>query len=247
MTELEKMQRAKMYIDKLANGINPIDDTVATENDVINNVRVSRCFFFISDILRQVIENGGTVNNAKNAQKSHFYLTDEQRIQYVPSDKLLSISEITKALNNIADLDKCKKLSYRSITDWLVNIGALEIYNDFNGKAKKHPTEQGKELGMSTETRVGMNGKYHIVVYNKEAQQFIVDNIDAITSLKHKNASKVAENQWQPWTQSQEECLIELFNKNVPVSEIAVTLMRTETGIRARLKKLGLIENRSDI
>ena len=46
---------------------------------------------------------------------------------------------------------------------------------------------------------------------------------------------------------TQEECLIELFNKNVPVSEIAVTLMRTESGIRARLKKLGLIEKRSEI
>ena len=55
MTELEKMQRAKMYIDKLANGINPIDDAAAPENDVINNVRLSRCFFYVSDILRQVI------------------------------------------------------------------------------------------------------------------------------------------------------------------------------------------------
>ena len=40
---------------------------------------------------------------------------------------------------------------------------------------------------------------------------------------------------------------IDLFNKNVPVSEIATTLMRTETGIRARLKKMGLIEHRGDI
>lgn len=27
MTELEKIERAKMYMDKLANGINPIDGT----------------------------------------------------------------------------------------------------------------------------------------------------------------------------------------------------------------------------
>ena len=26
MTELEKIQRAKMYLDKLANGINPLTD-----------------------------------------------------------------------------------------------------------------------------------------------------------------------------------------------------------------------------
>ena len=79
MTELEKMQRAKMYIDKLANGINPIDDTAAPENDVINNVRLSRCFFYVSDILRQVIENGGTAKAIKSAPKSPFFLTDEQK------------------------------------------------------------------------------------------------------------------------------------------------------------------------
>ncbi len=42
MTELEIMQRAKAYIDQLANGINPIDGTCVADSDVINNVRISR-------------------------------------------------------------------------------------------------------------------------------------------------------------------------------------------------------------
>ena len=50
MTELEKIERAKTYMDKLANGINPIDDTMAPDEDIINNVRLSRCFFFVSDV-----------------------------------------------------------------------------------------------------------------------------------------------------------------------------------------------------
>ena len=60
MTELEKIKRAKIYMDKLANGINPIDETMVPDEDVVNNVRISRCFFFVSDVLQQVIENGGT-------------------------------------------------------------------------------------------------------------------------------------------------------------------------------------------
>lgn len=60
MTELEKIAYAKSFIDKLANGINPIDDQPVAEYDVVNNVRLTRCFFYVSDILRQVIENGGT-------------------------------------------------------------------------------------------------------------------------------------------------------------------------------------------
>ncbi|MBQ9769560.1 MAG: hypothetical protein IJW27_05085, partial [Clostridia bacterium] len=64
MTELEKIEYAKTFIDKLANGINPLDDSVINEEDIVNNVRLSRCFFFVSDILRQVIDNGG-INNKK--------------------------------------------------------------------------------------------------------------------------------------------------------------------------------------
>jgi hypothetical protein len=53
MTELEKIEYAKGFIDKLANGINPIDNSIVPEDDIVNNVRLSRCFFYVSDILRQ--------------------------------------------------------------------------------------------------------------------------------------------------------------------------------------------------
>ena len=59
-------------------------------------------------------------------------------------------------------------------------------------------------------------------------------------------SSKKTANQGIAWTPAHEECLVDLFSKNVPISEIAVTLMRTETGIRAKLKKMGLIDNRAD-
>ena len=51
-----------------------------------------------------------------------------------------------------------------------------------------------------------------------------------------------AELQGQPWTNTHDETLIDLYRKNVPISEIAITLKRTTSGIRGRLKKLGLIE-----
>lgn len=42
MTELETMQHAKNYIDKLANGIDPLTDEIINDDSVINNVRISR-------------------------------------------------------------------------------------------------------------------------------------------------------------------------------------------------------------
>lgn len=43
MTELEKIERAKMYMDKLANGINPIDGTMAPDDDLISNYAGEGC------------------------------------------------------------------------------------------------------------------------------------------------------------------------------------------------------------
>ena len=47
MTELETMQRAKMYLDKLARGVDPITDRELPEDTVLNNVRICRCLHYV--------------------------------------------------------------------------------------------------------------------------------------------------------------------------------------------------------
>ncbi|MGN0610851.1 MAG: hypothetical protein ACI4JI_03615 [Ruminiclostridium sp.] len=70
-------------------------------------------------------------------------------------------------------------MPYKLITSWLINIGALVETEGPSGK-KKEPTEQGKELGIYVERRTGLRGDYDVVLYNQDAQQFIIDNLDAI-------------------------------------------------------------------
>ena len=52
MTEKEKMQYAKNYIDQLANGINPLNGEAAQDNDIVNNIHISRCLFYVSSVLQ---------------------------------------------------------------------------------------------------------------------------------------------------------------------------------------------------
>ena len=59
MTEFDTIKRAQMYIEKMAKGINPLDNKPIPEQDLINNVRISKCLSFASGILCRVIENGG--------------------------------------------------------------------------------------------------------------------------------------------------------------------------------------------
>jgi len=243
MTDTEILKHAKSYIDKLANGINPLTNEAVSENDVVNNVRISRCLFYVSDVLRQVIE-GKTFSSEKKIKKKSFSLSADKINEYVYSNTAVTVSEIANQLNKMADLEECRKITYSQITDWLIEAGALTI-NEYNGKALKHPTQLGNEIGISIEKRVGYNGEYTAVLYNTAAQHFIIDNLNAITEFSQQNKAK-PENEGRAWTDAHTECLVELYQKQVPVSEIAVTLQRTEAGIKARLVKLGLIKNRSE-
>ena len=65
MTDLEIMQRAKMYMDNLAQGIDPISGQEVPNDSVLNNVRLARCFFYVSGVLDQVIANGGRVTSGE--------------------------------------------------------------------------------------------------------------------------------------------------------------------------------------
>lgn len=102
MTELEKMARAKMYMEKLANGVNPIDDTEIPDSDTVNNVRLARCFFYVADVLSQVIDAGGiSLPKAKKPKKETFSITAEQAAKFEFSKYPITASEISKRIGAI--------------------------------------------------------------------------------------------------------------------------------------------------
>ena len=66
------------------------------------------------------------------------------------------------------------------ILAWLSSHGYLEEIVKEDGGKTKRPTEAGRAIGISTEMRDGSNGRFLFVVYNANAQRFILDNIYSI-------------------------------------------------------------------
>lgn len=243
MTELEKIEYAKSFIDKLANGVNPLDDSPVPDSDIVNNVRLSRCFFYVSDILRQVIENGGiNAPKVKKPKKPPFSLSDEQRSNIRISHRPIGVSEIVDHLNSLVNLEETGKLSATTITAWLVSIGLLEVVERTDGKKSKTPTAAGIDMGIITEERAGQYGSYTAVLYPPAVQQFIYDNIDAVIDHKSEQSDPLAEYHGRPWSEEHDSSLTEMFQNGKAISEMAFELKRNNNGIRSRLKKLGLIE-----
>ena len=181
-TELEIMIHAKSYLDKLANGINPLTDETLPETDIVNQIRISRCLFFVSDVLRQVIEKGGLKKTPKTV-RIPFALTIEQAGRFQLFDQPIHLTAITNRINSLSENENMRKLSYRSISAFLEEEGFLTSYTDSAGKNKRKPTDAGKTLGISVELRSGYQGPYTVLLFDQNAQKYILDHLDRIAEI----------------------------------------------------------------
>ena len=86
IVNLELLKHAKKYIEKMANGINPLTDEKIPDSDLVNNIRISRCLFYVNNVLGEIITNGGIYD--KKIGKLPFNLSKEDlsRYQYIYED-----------------------------------------------------------------------------------------------------------------------------------------------------------------
>ena len=117
----------------------------------------------------------------------------QQLERFAYSQTLLTVSEITKRLNELVNTLPYSTLKNSVITEWLTEIGMLT--NDIiNNKSKKRVTDNGRSVGIISEQRVNQQGStYEAISYNLNAQHFIVDNIHSIIELNRKKATKADE------------------------------------------------------
>ena len=175
MTELEIMQRAKMYMDKLARGIDPLTDREVPWDSALNQPRLARCFSYVSDVLDKVIANGGTVTSATKTQP--FAISAEQLATVRLSPEPVTVSWIVDALSGAVNDPGMRRLSATVITNWLLQQGFLEKRTTAERKNVRVPTENGHAIGLTSETRHGKEGEYQMVLYNFNAQRFVLDHL----------------------------------------------------------------------
>lgn len=180
MADVEKLRKVKQCIDSLAEGLNPFTGQPLPEADIVNDVRVSRSLFWVSAFLQEQMQ-GTTARKPGNKQAFRLSLEERERVAF--STQPISASELARRMNEAADTEHCKKISYRQITDWLMQVGMLKLVENGAGAQCRRPTDTGEELGISVNSRVGQNGVYQVVLYSKAAQRFIVDNVEAIIAF----------------------------------------------------------------
>ena len=171
--DLTKLDVAIKYVERIANGCNPVNNVPLENNDILNNPNIIRCMYFIKDVLEEVQNNGGVIGGKSGKEPAlPFPIEILDRFSYV-EDK-----SITHVLNQIYEPiaeSNIKKVSVTKVTVALKDDGyLLDELNPETGKTRKVPSVKGKELGIYMLEREYNGRMYQSVTYNRNAQEYVV-------------------------------------------------------------------------
>ena len=178
--DMQKLMTSITYLDRIADGKNPVNNTPVPDDSILNDPNIIRCMFFVKEVLEAVKRNSGVVGGKnKEPAKMDFPFDVLSAFEY-KEDK--PITKLVDQFNEMVDVNIYKKLTYKPIRDWLKAKEYLEEqYFEKYHKNILIPTEKGKKLGIVSEERISITRPdYIVLIYTKPAQEFIVNNIENI-------------------------------------------------------------------
>lgn len=123
MEELQKLLRAREYLQQLSQGIDPISRQTLPEG---NGLACRGCAtaLLCGGRVGQVIENGGQVGRQTREKKAPFSISAQQLSQVELSDTPVSLSVVVQRINEAAGVDDTKKkLTHPPLANWLLAKG----------------------------------------------------------------------------------------------------------------------------
>ena len=132
----------------------------------------------LDDAIIPVNDTAGTLDipekkkKTKNS-KTEFIMTEELADQVHYSEKV-TLSDFIGQINDLRDEDAMKRLTIKSVEQWLTDSGTFEVWF-LNGTPRKRLTGQGEDFGIEAEKRLSEKGnEYDVFYYTEKAQRQIV-------------------------------------------------------------------------
>lgn len=168
-----KLDVAIKYVERLADGCNPVNNVPLENEDILNNPNIIRCMYFIKDVLEEVRRNGGVIGGkAGKAPTFPFPIEVLDEFAYTEDKSIMHV--LNQIYEPIADMN-VKKISVTKVTAALKEEGyLLDEPNPETGKTRKIPSAKGKQLGIYLVEREYNGRMYESVTYNKNAQEYVV-------------------------------------------------------------------------
>jgi hypothetical protein len=195
MDNTELVERAKMYLKLLSDGVHPITGVEIPNDSVFMDEKVLKCFDFITDILDEYVDLKKKVKKLeaekdKNTvviyKKQEFNITREQIDSIKLSKEPVTVLSFMKNINSVIDSDTVEKLSSTRINKWLTDKGFFESkkVQTVVNKTVLTPSKLANKIGITCEETVDKKtGEVKSQIkLEPSAQLFIVENLEEIIS-----------------------------------------------------------------
>ena len=177
--DMNKLENVILRINRIVDGYDPVSNQPAEMDTVLNNPEMIRCMFFVKNVLEEVRANGGQIG--KTVRKSNKEPFPYEILEAFCYREDQTITHLLAQIYAPLDGKNVKKIAPQTVTKWLKVAGYLtEEFSQAVKKMSTVPTEKGQMLGIYTELRNYSNNAYLAVIYNRQAQEFIVRNLEAI-------------------------------------------------------------------
>ena len=210
---IKKMYRAKVYLDEMRQGIDPVSKLPVPDDSVIRQEKVKNCFFFLSELLDELInefEPKGednvpeellsgtpeenlekTAEETVNSTLEPFHMNYEQVKKVTITKKPVAASTFIRNINKALNRKTTRPIRAKDINGWLREKGFIEerAIQIIKEDTEFYPTAQASSVGLLLESKPINNGQAdkHFIKFSEAGQQFILDNIDDIAEYAKNN------------------------------------------------------------
>ena len=195
MEKIELVERAKMYLKLLGDGVHPVTGDMIPKDSAFVDEKVKRCFSFISQILDEYIELSEKVEKLESQKekttivvpkKQEFAITQEQCDNIRLSKEPITILSFMKNINSVIDSDSMEKLTSTRINKWLTNRGLVTTgkVQTIVSKTVYKPSDFAIKIGIVEEEIIDKkSGEVKAQIkLGESAQLFIIENLEDIVS-----------------------------------------------------------------
>jgi hypothetical protein len=179
---ITRLTRAKSILEKMAEGVNPINGERIEEGNFLCDQRMKHCLLFVTGVL------DGELNRQLDIISKRlpdFIITKEQKESIVLPEGKISISEFVRCVNNAIDRTKSRKINAHELNSQLKEIGVLSEEKNDNGKSHIVINEKSKKYGIEAELRNSRDGSaYYAIAFNDAGKKFLLDNLEKILGYK---------------------------------------------------------------
>lgn len=252
MDKTQKLQKAKFYLEMLACSMDPTTQDFIN-SEILHKKEIKDVLLYVSSVLETLIANNGEVIHI--SKPINFQVSKLNKHAIILSNEPIQLSSLITRINKQVDTNSMRKLGASKISKWLIEQGYLvnKKISVVKEVSQLTITNNAETFGIVMEDIIDQKTgeiKPCVLLTNK-AQEYIVDNLETIlgeeieenTSNDPTMKSSKYSRKGQLWSKEEEGKLVsEYKEEKLSIKEIAKLHSRNSGGIRARLKKLGLIE-----